>query len=144
MFPVHFVSSSARPRRFWEPLLRGRTVSLPAHLEGFLFLRHWMCTLIQVYILELIHSWKEAYLVWGKGKKYYRVLSFSCSKCSFSGLHGACPVFVLSKLPMEYLFFEFGKRFLFCYIFILVSPFCLKILIYQLGQFTVHVIYSAL
>ena len=73
----------------------------------------------------------------GKGKK--NTIESSHSRAlivPFLVYMGACPVFVLSKLPMEYLFFEFGKRFLFCYIFILVSPFCLKILIYQLGQFT--------
>jgi hypothetical protein len=73
----------------------------------------------------------------GKGKKNTIESSHSRAlSVPFLVYMGACPVFVLSILPMEYLFFESGKRFLFCYIFILVSPFCLKILIYHLGQFT--------
>ena len=78
--------------------------------------------------------------MWGKGKK---ILSspfiLVLLSVPFLVYMGVCPVFLLSKLPMGYLFFEFGKRFLFCYIFILVSPFCLKILIYQLGQFTLFI-----
>jgi hypothetical protein len=64
----------------------------------------------------------------GKGKKNTIESSHSrAPSVPFLVYMGACPVFVLSKLPMEYLFFEFGKRFLCCHIYIYIYP-CFSLL----------------